>query len=248
MRFVFEVQYDGTDFFGWQVQPGTRTVQGELHSVLSEYGFTGLPVAAGRTDTGVHARAMAVHAECPGEFKIPLEKAADVISKRLPKDIAVLKVFPAPTEDFHARFSACGRSYTYSIHTKRDIFKSRYSTYFPRPKIDFELLVSAAKVILGKHDFTTFSKHNPDTKSSICEIKKAEWTEPNPGEFQFYVKADRFIYGMVRSLVGSMLDVATGKRSLDDFNEALTTKDRNRNSRLAPAAGLTFEKSYYPHF
>jgi tRNA pseudouridine38-40 synthase len=246
MRYILEIQYDGTEFFGWQVQPDTRTVQGELHAVLSEYGFPELPVAAGRTDTGVHARAMTVHAECPGEFKIPLEKAADVISKRLPKDIAVLKIRPAINKDFHARFSACGRSYTYRIHSERDIFKSRYSTYFPRPKIDFELLVSTSEVILGKHDFTTFSKHNPDTKNSICEIEKAEWTQPNPGEFQFYVKADRFIYGMVRSLVGSMLDVATGKRSLDDFREALESRDRNRNSRLAPAEGLTFEKAYYP--
>lgn len=247
MRYVLHIQYDGTDFCGWQIQPNVATVQGHLAEVLSEYGFTNLPTAAGRTDTGVHAREMTVHADCPTEFKIPLRKASEVLTRRLPEGIAVLNIFPAPSNDFHARYSAKAREYTYRIITERDVFKQRFSSFYAS-KLDLGLLEKAASLIRGKHDFTTFSKHNPDTKNPICNIEIADWQKKSDDEFLFRVKADRFIYGMVRSLAGSMIDVAAGKRTLADFHDAFKARDRNRNSRIAPAAGLIFEKAYYPEF
>jgi tRNA pseudouridine38-40 synthase len=239
-----QIQYDGTDYSGWQYQPDAITIQGEIQKVLRQFGIEELPTAAGRTDAGVHARKMTAHVHADSNFRVPIEKVASVITNKLPAGIIVNSASIEPDEKFHARFSAIARRYTYSLHTKPDVFIERFSTFHTMP-IDWKLLKAAASIFRVRTDFTTFSKINPAIKNNICDIQICQWTQINLNQYQLEIKADHFLYGMVRSLVGAMLDVARGKRSLDDLRKALLAKDRSQNSPLAPPQGLVFEQAYY---
>lgn len=244
MRLILNIQYDGTEFSGWQIQPNARTIQGELQKVLEEYGVSQLSTAAGRTDAGVHASNMTAHVPIDDSFPLPIEKAAQVISKHLPTGINISKASITDNDDFHARFSAKAREYSYYIHSKPDVFLDRYSTLYHYP-MNWELLEKSAKIFKTQADFTTFSKVNPAVKNNICNIEKSQWLKIGENRYKFEVKSDRFLYGMVRSLVGTMFDVARGKRTIEDVQNALIAKDRNLNSTLAPAQGLFFEEASY---
>ncbi len=245
MKLVFSIQYDGTDYSGWQVQPNAVTVQGEILKVLQEFGINEIPTAAGRTDAGVHGRNMTAHVSLTDDFRLPFEKTASILNNKLPNDILITKVRVIEDEEFHSRFSAVARQYSYFVHTNLDVFFHRCSSFYPF-KIDFEVLQKSADIFIGTHDFTSFSKINPDIKNMICKIETCFWEELEEGRYRLEIKANHFLYGMVRSLVGAMLDCARGKKSLENLKNTLESRERNFNSTLAPPNGLFFEKAFYP--
>lgn len=242
-RIAFRVMYDGTDFVGWQRQPNGRSVQEELERMLGRIaGDVAVTVTgAGRTDSGVHAHGQAAHADIATRYD-----DADLmhaLQRMAPADVAVYDLRTVP-EAFHARYTACARSYRYTIIERADPFLARYAWRIDRP-LDPDRLNAAAALALGRHDFTSLSKHNPDTPNSVCDIATAVWSARANGVV-FEITADRFLYGMVRLLVGLHVDVERGRRSLDEAAGILAARDRNLQSASAPAAGLSLVDVLYP--
>ncbi len=229
-----------------QNQKSAPSVQEKLEAAFHDtVGYRCHVIAAGRTDAGVHARGMVVHARVRDDWSIEERSIRKAINNRLPRDIRVNGAQLREDDLFHARFDASAREYSYSILTTEQPLLRLYSWQL-RYSIQPELLSSCAELFLGVHNFTTFSKHNADVHSYFCTIERCEWERINDTQFVFHIKANRFVYGMVRSLVGAMIDVARSKRSIEDVREALDACDRRRSSPLAPANGLVFEKAYYP--
>lgn len=242
---VLGIQYDGTLYAGWQKQPNALAIQEVIENAMLELTGTNFSVvAAGRTDAGVHARNMITHTCMKAEITIPQDKIAIAINSLLPNDIRInfAKIVDGK---FHARFDALKREYTYNLVTSYNVFQSRYAYYYKFP-IDTEILFESSKIFVRKADFTTFSKHNPDLNNPICDVVICEWTAINDEHFVLRIRANHFLYGMVRSLVGAMLDAARGKRTIQELEDSLHKCDRNLSSPLAPAHGLFFEKAYYP--
>lgn len=243
MDILIKLAYNGSGYAGWQNQKNALSVQETLENALRKlYGVQVATTGAGRTDSGVHALAMPVSMFLPSN-NIPFDKLPKAINSLLPYDIRVLSVVEVE-KGFNARFDAKRRSYLYKLTTKRDVFgiDTKGYTFYD---IDFDGLVRASKIFLGSYDFTTFSKNNPDTKNTLCNIEISSLEKISDNEYHYRVKADRFIYGMVRSLVGAMIDVGRGHRSETELKKALLAKDRKLNSPLAPASGLYFVGAEY---
>ena len=235
-RIAFRVMYDGTGFLGWQRQKSGRTVQEELEKRLTRLSGN-RPVTvtgAGRTDSGVHAHGQVAHADvCCRYDDGDLHHA---LSRMCPDDLVVYDLRTVPS-DFHARYSARRRSYRYRILLRPDPFQVRYGWSAPA-ELNRDLLAEAAGLLLGGHDFTALSKHNPDTPNSVCTLYDARWVE-GEGHLDFHVTADRFLYGMVRLLVGVQYDVGRGARPATDIPELIASGDRAGQSMAVPAQGLS---------
>ncbi len=241
------LQYDGAGFAGWQRQPGRRTVQGEVEAAMSR--LLAAPTAvtgAGRTDAGVHARGQAAGVTVPLKWTAPeLRRALNAI---LPEDLwvaATFEMLPA----FHARFSATSRRYRYHVGTDesaRSPFRRRWEHQVLQP-IDVNALEAAAAQLVGEHRFLAFAVRGtaPAGDDHRCHVFHAAWT-PVEGGLRFDVQANRFLHHMVRFLVGTMLDVATGHRPLSDFARLLSADVNDDVSPPAPAHALYLEAVEYP--
>lgn len=238
------IEYDGTNLGGWQIQPNAPTVQDEIQQAIYELTQKHcILVGAGRTDAGVHSGGQVANTLVDDDFPIPEEKIAIALNTKLPRDIRIIKAaYVHP--DFHARFDAKAREYEYYFHTKETVFLNRFSTYYKYP-LDIDELINSAKLFVGEHDFTSFSKLNTSTKSYVCKVEKCRWKQIEPGRFRMIIKADRFVYGMVRALVGSMLDTASGRLFISDLIYGLNNPNRENFARLAPPQGLILKKVYY---
>ncbi len=234
------IEYDGTDFAGWQLQPGLRTVQGEIETALrtilqEEIRVTG----AGRTDAGVHAEGQVAHFDAS---KIPSGinwyKALNTV---LPKDMVVREVSQAHA-DFNARHSAKSRSYQYRIHLGNTALERWYS-WPVYSELDFNLLQDCSELLPGRHDFSAFcSNEERDQRESI--VFEAGWEKE--GNFLFFdITASRFLRGMVRMLVGSMVEVARGFMPMDIFRELLHNPAGKKGGPLAPPLGLFLTRIGY---
>lgn len=242
---ILKIEYDGTNYGGWQIQPNAPSIQREIEKVLHKLSGSHIGiVGAGRTDAGVHARGQVAHAKLVTKFPIPEKKIPFVLSSKLPDDIRIVDA-KIVNYDFHARFDAIAREYSYTITLQNSVFNRLYSTLM-NYKLDFNKLKKSADIFIGKHDITTFSKYNSETKSYICDVKKCNWKEISDGTWRLQIRSDRFVYGMVRSVVGAMIDIARGKRTIKDVKQALNDCDRKKVSPLAPAKGLVLEKIFYP--
>ena len=180
MRYILSLSYDGSAFCGWQIQPSSPSVQQGLEEALAK--LCGGPVAvtgAGRTDTGVHASAYFAHFDLTGNLPFEASDFCYKLNAILPRGIVVHSVLPAPA-DFHARFSATQRSYTYFIHRKKDPFLAAYSWQCGYPGLDFDAMNEACQYLLGKHDFSCFEKTGGDNKTSLCTITEAFWKPYTP--------------------------------------------------------------------
>lgn len=242
-RIAMAVAYDGTDFHGWQRQPNGRSVQQTLEEMLTQL-CSGTPVTvvgAGRTDTGVHADWQVAHADVSTRFDDA--RLLHALRRMAPQDLAVRNLATAPP-DFHARFRAFRRTYRYRIITAPNPFLARYAYRYDAP-LNVRALHRAAPAFLGTHDFTTLSKHNPDTPNPVCTIERSEWREVEGG-MEYWVSSNRFLYGMVRLLVGIQMEVARGKRSAEELPELLALRDRSRQGMAAPAQGLSLVNVEYP--
>lgn len=253
MRFFITLSYDGTRYHGWQIQPNGNSIQQELQQALSTLLRQPIEVVgAGRTDTGVHAKMMVAHFEFSqqgemenGKLKIKNEvngqssMANDLaykLNKLLPQDIAVQEVRQV-SDDMHARFSAISRTYHYFIHTHKDPFLRDYSWQVPY-KLDFGKMNEAAQVLLEYKDFTSFSKVGTDTKTNLCDIKEAYWSEVAPGQWRFTITANRFLRNMVRAIVGTLVEVGRGKITVDDVRRIIEAKDRCCAGESVPGKAL----------
>jgi tRNA pseudouridine38-40 synthase len=235
------IEYDGTDFAGWQFQPGQRTIQGLLEENLSSMLEEKISVlGSGRTDAGVHAAGQVANFKTSRD--IPLKAFDEGLNSLLSRDVAVLKAEEA-AENFHARFDAKSRRYRYQIVFRRSPLRERYA-WRMLYKADPAILQDLAAQILGQHDFTSFSSTQAEVNNFICQIEKAEWTFTED-MWIFEVKANRFLHNMVRILVGTMIDMARGRMDHNDFEKILTAKDRTMAGKTAPACGLCLMEVTY---
>lgn len=234
MRYFITLNYDGTRFHGWQVQPNGISVQGELQRALSLLLRQDIQVTgAGRTDTGVHARMMVAHADLPS---IDCRQLTYKLNRLLPRDIAVQQIVPV-ADDMHARFSAKARTYHYFIHTEKSPFLRHYSCELHYP-LDFALMNKAAAMLLDYQDFGAFCKSHADVKTTLCHVTAAEWHQTAQSEWYFEITANRFLRNMVRAVVGTLIEVGRGRLSLDDFRRVVEGRRRTDAGESMPANAL----------
>lgn len=234
MRYFIELSYFGKAYHGWQRQPNAISVQQVLEEVFTTLtGSEKSLVAAGRTDAGVHAKQLFAHFE--GD---KIEDTVDLVFRMnsfLPDDISVKRIFEVHAEA-HARFDATERTYEYWLVQQKNPFYSDTAHYVNRP-VNIQKMNEAAKVIMEHTDFESFSKSQTDVKTYLCDLKKAQWQEVED-RLVFTISADRFLRNMVRAIVGTLLEVGHGKRSIDDVKIILESKDRSKAGPSVPAKGL----------
>ena len=232
MRLKLTLEYDGTSFRGWAAQPGLRTVEGSLRSALDGVfpRWDDLAVA-GRTDTGVHALGQVASVEVD-DGGPPPERAAEALNAVLPDDVSVVEAEPAPS-GFHARSSARSRTYRYRIFRRRapSPFEHRRSWWLPRP-VDEERLADSADLLLGEHDFTAFTPTETQHRVFVREISAAAWHRRGD-HLDFEITADSFLRHMVRTLVGTMVELPPER-----IAPLLDGRPRTEAGQTAPAWGL----------
>lgn len=244
-RIKLTLQYDGAGFFGWQVQPGVRTVQGELEGALSRLANRPVSViAAGRTDRGVHATGQVASALMPDKWAAAaLLRALNAV---LPHDIWIAEAVEVPSQ-FHARYDAVARSYYYRIGTAAEAWSpfQRRWCWPLRDDPDMDLLRSAAQYFCGTHSFVAFAKTGQPERGDLCTVLHTGWTVWECG-LQFDVTANRFLHHMVRFMVGTMVDVALRRRPLAEIELLLGERGQLETSAPAPAEGLFLAHVEYP--
>jgi tRNA pseudouridine38-40 synthase len=241
------LHYDGAGFSGWQRQPATRTIQGVLEGALAR--LCNAPVSAlgaGRTDAGVHARGQSVGVRVP--VKWDAAKLRRALNAVLPADVWVASAVEM-SDAFHARFSATGRRYSYHVGTDREAhspFRRRWEWAVESP-LARSPLADCANALLGTHRFLAFAVQGtaPENDDHRCSVVEASWREC-PNGLVFEVEANRFLHHMVRFLVGTMIEIARGKRPLADFAMLLAAEDNRRTSAPAPPHALFLEVVRYP--
>lgn len=242
-RWKLTFQYDGTDFHGWQKQPETRTVQGEIEQALSTFCREKIEIMGqGRTDAGVHALAQVAHADLPDH--VLADKLLHAMKGLLPEDVA-LTAAEITDPEFHARFDAISRQYRYQLVTSpQPLYRKITWQYYSEPAP--AILDSTAGQILGKHDFSGFCiPPEDDMLTTICEVTHSEWKLEN-GLWFFEIHANRFLRHMVRRLVGEMVHAATGRTEQAEFEDLLSGKLLERKGFSAPSNGLILTGVVYP--
>ncbi|WP_350494314.1 tRNA pseudouridine(38-40) synthase TruA [Peribacillus frigoritolerans] len=238
------IAYDGTDFAGYQVQPEKRTIQSEFEAVLAQMhkGTIIKVTASGRTDSGVHAKGQVLHFESPLTF--PTENWIKAFSALLPTDIIALEVDIVP-DDFHARFHTTGKEYRYIVARSklRDPFKRNYAYHYPYP-LNVKAMREAITYLIGTHDFTSFCSAKTEVVDKVRTINEMDFEESDDF-LVFRFVGEGFLYNMVRILVGTLLDVGSGKMSPQDMSGILDKKDRSFAGKTAPAQGLYLWKVFY---
>lgn len=240
------VAYDGTNYVGWQLQDNGVSVQQRLNEAA--LAITGEHIqlhGSGRTDSGVHARAQVAHFDT--NVRMPADKFAIALNMRLPRDIRVLYSEEAP-EEFHARFSAKNKTYCYTVQLglHADVFARTTSLHVHTP-INLERMQLAAKDALGEHDFSAFMSVGSKLTNTVRTITKSEWTQN--GKFLTYeVSANGFLYNMVRILVGTMLEIGSGKLPQDAMARAIANGKRDDAGGTAPPHGLFLQRVQYDDF
>ncbi len=243
LRYFIEFAYKGTNYHGWQYQPNAVTVQETLNTALSTLLKAEVDlVGAGRTDTGVHAKQMFAHFDV--DTKIEVAPFIFKANSFLPKDIAITNVHLVHNEA-HARFDATQRTYHYYIHQNKNAFECNDSWYYHQ-NLDIQIMNKACEILMQHTDFECFSKVNTDVNTFNCAISKAVWTK-NLDAIVFEISADRFLRNMVRAIVGTLINLGTGKITLNDFQQIIESKDRSKAGFSAPAQGLYLTEVKYPY-
>lgn len=237
------LEYDGTHFFGYQSQKKRRTVQDELEKALRQlFQKKIISYGSGRTDSGVHAENQVVHFETSAKF--PLSKIQYGLNHYLPRDISAVEIAEAKPS-FHAQYSAKWKLYEYRVlHSKhRSPLEYFRACQFPHP-LNLKKMKQAAQILQGRHDFRAFESSGGRRKNAVRTIRKFEIKKKGK-IISFQVEADGFLYKMVRSMVGTLLEIGSGKMEMTTLKKILTTKDRNLIGPTAPAHGLTLKQVSY---
>lgn len=250
MNYKLLIQYDGTDFHGWQVQENDRTIQGELERVVGMLADRDVGViGSGRTDAGVHAEGQVANLHL-NSGKFTPEKLKHAINGNLWRDIRVLKAETAP-DDFHARFSAKRKTYIYRVVNAPVMspFWRRFAHHEWRP-LDVSRMNRAARLFLGEHDWTAFASAKADGESRIRNVLdftvESRWNDQAQGAMiEFRISATGFLRYMVRSIVGTMLEVGRGEKDSDTIQTAIVTRNRDLAGKTASAQGLTLFRVDY---
>jgi len=249
MNYKLLIQYDGTDFHGWQVQDNARTIQGELERVIGTLEDAPVKVAgSGRTDAGVHAEGQIANVKLNRSWTP--EKLRNAINGNMWRDIRIMNVEKAPDE-FHARFSARGKTYVYRIVNAPVMspFWRRFALHETRP-LDVARMNDASRLLLGEHDWTAFSSALSESESKVRNVTESSvdsyWDRrANTNVIEFQVRANGFLRYMVRSIMGTLLEVGRGEKDSDTILAALAGGDRSLAGQTAPACGLTLVKVDY---
>lgn len=244
-RYFLEIAYNGTAYHGWQVQDNAVSVQEKLNAALAI--LLRAPIettGAGRTDTGVHAKQLYVHFDSEAPILKNPERFVHSLNALLPCDIVVYRLIHVKP-DAHARFDATSRSYEYHVHFVKDPFLHQQS-WLLRDFPNIEKMNIAAKDLLGRQDFSCFSKSNTQVFTNICHITHAEWQATN-NHLVFHITADRFLRNMVRAIVGTLMEVGMGKKPVDHIKSVIASRSRSMAGSSVPACGLYLTKVLYPY-
>ena len=243
MRYFIKLAYNGTPYNGWQIQPNAPSVQETLNKAFSVLLHSEISLmGAGRTDTGVHAREMYAHFDFDAPFDT--QKLVYKLNSFLPKDIVIYAIFSV-ADEAHCRFDATKRTYVYHINTFKDAFLQEQSWYLNQ-KLDVDLMNEAAKLLLQYTNFQSFSKVNTDVNTFDCTIFEAHWTQKD-NKLIFTISANRFLRNMVRSIVGTLVNIGLHKINLDNFKSIIESKNREKAGFSVPAHGLYLTKIEYPY-
>ncbi|MFT6184216.1 MAG: tRNA pseudouridine38-40 synthase [Flavobacteriales bacterium] len=242
MRYFIHLAYDGGSYLGWQIQPEGSTVQGEINRTLKLLLQEEIEtVGCGRTDTGVHASDFYLHFE--GEEDLDTNWLAYKMNQILPHSIAVFDCFQVE-EGQHARFSATSRSYQYHLHLRKDPFLNEFSVrcYYD---LDLDVMNEAGEWLCAQTDFASFCKAGGNQNTTFCKVTRCEFVQEGH-KIVFHVTADRFLRNMVRSLVGTLVDLGRGKINLEELKEIVGKKNRSAAGTSMAANGLFLTRVTYP--
>lgn len=270
MRFFVHFAYNGTAYHGWQFQPNANSVQQEMEAAFSKLLRERVTlVAAGRTDTGVHARHMTAHFDA----QVPFEQTDEAkawganiafrLNGMLPPDITIYSIVPV-RDNAHARFDATSRTYEYWVTTQKNPFTQHLVT-FTHFQLDYARMNEAAALLLEEKDFASFCKLHSDNKTTLCDVRRAFWEErplplmssyntstpPQQGELEgvchvFTIEADRFLRNMVRAVVGTLFEVGRGRITPDEMRDIVRAGSRQAAGQSMPPDGLYLTKIDYP--
>jgi len=245
-RFFIELAYNGRSFHGWQIQPNAITVQETLQKAMETILRQKIAiVGCGRTDTGVHARQFFAHFDLDLEaIQLNADQLSYKLNQFLNNEIAVFRIFKVNREA-HSRFDALSRTYEYRLRLGKSPFDQDITYHSAYPRLDFDLMNKAAALLFNYTDFTSFSKTGTDVKTNNCKIMLAEWRKEKD-VWIFTIKADRFLRNMVRAIVGTLLEVGSGKIDLEGFKNIIESKNRSNAGWSVPAQGLALVKLEYP--
>lgn len=242
-RILLKIEYDGTNYSGWQKQPEQKTIQGEIEeTIFKTIGEKVEVFGSGRTDAGVHALGQTAHFDLCAP--VPISKIADILNNGLPNDIVIKKAVEVD-ENFHARFSIKKKCYLYKIYNgeeKRAFLAKRVG--WVRKKLNIEKMKAAGKLLIGEHDFKGFCSANTATQNFVRTIYSIEITQKD--EFIYVeVCGSGFLYNMVRIIVGTLVDYCLDKISKQDILDALKLGERNKSGQTMPAEGLYLKETFY---
>lgn len=244
--------YDGTNFSGWQAQPGRRTVQGVLQNAWQEITGESIRVTAtSRTDAGVHAVGQVIGVRT--QSSLPRERLLGGINAKLPDDV-VLREVSLAHDDFHATHDAAGKRYRYRIYNSRlrPLFDRHLVWHIPQNLVP-DAMAEAGQLLVGKHDFASFQSVGSPRDSTVRTITSVEVTaggteldgSSDPNQVYIDICGDGFLYNMVRNIVGTLVDVGAGRRSVEWMSEVLAARDRRAAGQTAPAQGLTLVEVFF---
>ncbi|MGD2174976.1 MAG: tRNA pseudouridine(38-40) synthase TruA [Candidatus Brocadiaceae bacterium] len=244
-RLIITLEYDGTDFFGWQVQAEGRTVQGAVEDAVRQTtGERTAVVGASRTDSGVHAEGQVAHFDT--ESDLPPRRFRPALNYWLPHDVSVLDCREA-NPDFDAQRSAASKLYRYRLllSAAPRPLRDRFVLREWRP-LELDPMRECAAILRGEHDFSSFASEHGDAATAVRRIMRSELVEEGD-EVHYMIEGDGFLYHMVRIIVGTLLEVGRGKIGPEDFRRALEARDRRAAGPTAQAKGLTLVRVFYPH-
>jgi len=241
LRYFIELSYKGTNYHGWQIQPDASSVQEEITKALATILQEKiLLIGAGRTDAGVHASQMFAHVDT---VKKLTDDYVHKLNAILPNDI-VIKSIKEVSDETHARFDAVSRTYEYRILLGRDPFLLDITWQLHQKNLQIEKMNEAANLLFEYEDFESFSKVKTDVNTFKCTIMKAVWTLEDK-HLIFHIKANRFLRNMVRAIVGTLLEVGLGKKTVEDFRKIIESKKRSEAGLSVPAKGLFLTEVCY---
>lgn len=234
MKYRMNLSYDGTYYSGWAIQPNSTSIQQLIQEALQTVLSIETPIiGSGRTDAGVHARLQVAHFSHSDILNLSSLRYS--LNGILPRDIRIHEILPVD-EDFHARFSVKKKIYYYYLSTTQDPFNYRHSHYVYAP-LDLDLLKKALPLLVGTHDFSAFASRGCGAKNPIKTLYNLEIL-PQKGGLCLIFEGDGFLYKMVRNITGTLLEIATHKRPVEDLQRILTSKDRTQAGQTAPAQAL----------